>query len=77
MERCPPEIWHHILSPICNDGGVTALFLSKVSKSMRNASASVRFQSTTCTNGSAIVGLMYALERIPPHQRIMRHLFVS
>ncbi|KZP15460.1 hypothetical protein FIBSPDRAFT_867204 [Athelia psychrophila] len=54
-----------------------AVSLSRVSKSMRNASASVRFQSVTCKDSHAIIGLTYALERVPPHQRIMRHLFVS
>ncbi|KAF7967340.1 hypothetical protein HWV62_34671 [Athelia sp. TMB] len=77
MERCPPEIWHYILSPICNDGGTTALRLSSVSKFIRNISAPVRFQSATCKTSRSIISLTYALESTPPHQRIMRHLFIS
>ena len=77
MERCPPEIWHYILSPICNDGGTTALRLSSVSKFIRSISASVRFQSATCKTSRSIISLTYALESTPPHQRIMRHLFIS
>ncbi|KAG2008449.1 hypothetical protein CC2G_013881 [Coprinopsis cinerea AmutBmut pab1-1] len=72
----PPEIWGHIFSLACRDGGQTGRSLSLVSRDFHSYSARVKYQSITLTTSREILRFSTLLPRLQEHQRRVKFLFV-
>ncbi|KAI0371062.1 hypothetical protein BV20DRAFT_993824 [Pilatotrama ljubarskyi] len=88
MDRLPVDIWDHILSYACTDGGRTGAALAATSSGLRAASAAHRFHSLKLTSLAQIGRLLLCLDRIersqsphggtPGHSSLdTRHLLLS
>ncbi|KDQ62124.1 hypothetical protein JAAARDRAFT_30031 [Jaapia argillacea MUCL 33604] len=77
LDRCPPEICEEIFTLACMDGGYTGRSLSLVSKYIRNASETVRFQSIAVSGLAQVRALAAVLEGASAHPHHVRHLFLS
>ncbi|KAI0356326.1 hypothetical protein OH77DRAFT_253726 [Trametes cingulata] len=64
MDRLPLDVWSHILSYACTDGGRTGAALASTSSGIRTASASHRFYSLKLTSLAQIGWLLLCLELI-------------
>lgn len=77
MERCPSELWTHILGLACTDGGITGCAIALVSRYFRQAVLPVQLYSVALYGANRIALFADLLEqREPPHRRV-RHLFIS
>jgi hypothetical protein len=63
MDRCPAEIWSHIFSYACQDGGSTGCSLSLTSKYIRETSKSVRHRSVALCGVTKIFYFYHLFKR--------------
>ena len=77
MERCPPEILHHIFALACKDGGFTGRSLSLVSHTISEKSSYSRLHSVACRGADQILSFARMLDTRPPHLRVVSHLCLT
>ncbi|RDB24344.1 hypothetical protein Hypma_008404 [Hypsizygus marmoreus] len=77
MNLCPPEIHSLICELACLDDGRTVRALSLVSKYFYEIACPYFYQSIALSGSHNITALAFKLENIPPHLRLIRHLFIS
>ncbi|KDQ63968.1 hypothetical protein JAAARDRAFT_52022 [Jaapia argillacea MUCL 33604] len=77
LEDCPREIWEHIFSLACVDGGFTARSLSLVSRYIKDVSQTTRYQCVAIRGLVQLQSFASVLKKSPPSNRHVRHLFIS
>ncbi|KDQ62356.1 hypothetical protein JAAARDRAFT_170677 [Jaapia argillacea MUCL 33604] len=77
LEDCPREIWEHIFSLACVDGGFTARSLSLVSIYIEDVSQTTRYQCVAIRGLVQLQNFASVLKKSPPSNRHVRHLFIS
>lgn len=75
MDRCPAEIWSHVFSYACQDGGATGCSLSLTSKYIHETSKSVRHRSVALCGVTKISCFYHLLKREKTNP--ITYLFVS
>ena len=79
MTYLPTELWHHIFSFSCTDGGYTGASLSMASRALRAYSATYRFHSIHLSSLNKIEKFLSCKELFPSDslESPVRHLVLS
>lgn len=77
MERVPAEVWTMIFAYACTDSGTMGRQLSLVSRSIREASATMKLQSIAVHGPQKISSFHKLLLNTPPPLRRIRYLLLS
>ncbi|KAK7684553.1 hypothetical protein QCA50_012500 [Cerrena zonata] len=76
MELFPPEIWHHVFTFACTDGGYTGCSLSLTSKYVNALSSGMKWYSVILKGPEQMLKFISTLEHATNHSRV-RHLSIS
>jgi hypothetical protein len=76
MDLCPVEIHTHIFQLACTDGSYTGHALSLILKYFHDVSKPTKYYSVSCHGSRQAIKFLHLIMNLPPHHRIVCHLFV-